>query len=177
MAGVQYHFADSNGIAVDGPDLWITDSDNFGPQKPDLSGATEISANSGDLVRYIPGGSGGLAYPQDIVAAGAYLWAMNLDSSLVELAANSGTVVRKIYPTGHPAGISISNVDKGGDFWVNDFKNNSIIEINAVTGAKAHTLSHFDDPGGITAYGNYLWVANQGNAKNDPGSVTKVVIS
>ncbi len=170
-------FSHPSAVASDGSHVWVANTDSV----------TELNAASGHLVRVISG----LAYPYArhffnpviaIAARGAHVWVLNggacmticskgTNSSITELDAATGNLVRVIsgpkYRLNYSAAISVA----GGELWVANglgTKGGSVTEVSASTGDLVRVISgpafQFSGPDAISSDGVHVWVADGSGA-------------
>jgi outer membrane protein assembly factor BamB len=84
----------SNDLAVDGNNLWVTESQGPGLEE---GGVTELNRMTGSVIRTMGASSDGFNNPQQIVVAGNHVWIANQDgNSVIELSTSTGKLVKVI---------------------------------------------------------------------------------
>lgn len=175
------------GIAADGSHVWITSEAINGSG----GSVTELDASDGRQLWTVPlytgdtsGNPGGA-----IAYARGRLWVLcssqgNGPSSLVELNASNGKVLRAISGEDHGFDAGSAVESDGIHVWVADSYDNSVAEVDAITGTWMQTLSrsryHLNTPWAMAISGSHLWIANYGAwiqkpKDNSPGSVVELV--
>jgi hypothetical protein len=127
---------------------------------------TELNARDGALVRVVTPAKSGLSYPFAIAYGDGRIWVTsggNVDhnSAVIELSPSDGMVLRVLREHVYdPTDVLVL----GPDVWIADQLNNSVTEFVARTGSFVRVLKsrayHFNEPYGMAAVGNDLWVTN-----------------
>jgi outer membrane protein assembly factor BamB len=138
------HFDGLFGVAVSSKHLWVTNVDS--------NSITELSVNSGKVIRIINAKADRLASPEDISYSGSHLWVSDVDGPAVtELNASNGTLVRVIDAKKDRFDLPTNIVVNGSHLWVLNVGGNSITELNASDGSLVRV---FDARGRVVADAN-----------------------
>jgi hypothetical protein len=164
LTGGSYGFDGPTGLAIDGPHLWVTNSDG--------NSVTELNASDGSWIRTVFGASYDFNGPWSISSDGPHLWVANSKgNSVTELNASDGSWIRTLsggnYEFHTPQGIA----SDGTHIWVTNLNGNSVTELNASDGSLIRTLYGFGFPDGIAIDGTDVWVVN---ADTTSDSVTEL---
>jgi len=149
-------------IAVSGGNVWIASSGakNYYGDGRRVGSVTEIDATTGRIVRVITAQSAPFDEPTAVVISGSDVWVANLDfSSIVELSATSGSVLRDIRANSLNQPLAMA-VD-AEHLWVANFFGNSVTEFAKSTGTVVRVIgAGIDSPGGIALDGSHVWVTD-----------------
>ncbi len=168
-----WEFSYPDAVAVAGNRAWVG---NF------TGSVTEVNATTGALIRVISASRYDLYEPAAITTRENTVWIANSffnsngtnTTSVTEINASTGALIRVItagrYQLYGPTGIATT----GNTVWVANSGFNSsgnqiasVTEINATTGALIRVITarryQLNEPAGIAATGNTVWVANGGS--------------
>jgi len=177
-----------DGITVSGGHLWVANG---------LGGSvTELNATDGSLVRVVSSSADKMSGPAGIAVSEGHVWVGNTTadngsvrgSSLTELNASNGSLVRIVNSSAdkfsYPDSIAVS----GGHVWVvnatadnGNASGSSLTELNASNGSLVKVIRSSAgrlEAGTIAASGDHVWVAGSGvvtelNASS--GSILRVI--
>jgi outer membrane protein assembly factor BamB len=177
------------------PDAIVASSGNVFVLNSNGDSITEINASTGSLVRIFNARAGCCAHsqstfewaePMTFAVSGSHLWIGDEHayanggtevSSLVELNAKNGSVIRVIkkstYALSIPVGLAVSD----GHVWVENGYT-SVTELNENTGALVRVISTklspkgFNSPDGMAVVGRYVYILNIYSGQK--GSVTVI---
>jgi DNA-binding beta-propeller fold protein YncE len=159
--GSKYQLKDSQSIAWNGTDLFVTD--NEAPYR-----VTEIDAVTGALVRVVRSPkSNFLDEPVAVSVDDGEAWIANEANKVTEMS-SAGHVLRLVTRPIFNDPVAIDAV--GPDVWVVN-QAGSVTELEASTGAFVNIISagDFSNPSGISSDGSNVWVTNGGD-----GTVTEI---
>jgi hypothetical protein len=161
-------------IATNGPDIFVANS---------VKSISEINASTRQLVRIVFGSEYHFSKPFAITVAGGRVLVLNAGTgtgSITEFSAKNGLLIKTIsgsrFAFDKPAAFTTS----GQDVYVADEGNNSVTEVNMVSGRLVKVISQqgLSAPDGIAVEDGRVWVADsQSSAATEISAANDTVIS
>ena len=132
---------------------------------------TEMSAANGALERVFTGAPYGFADPVAVTSSGGTLIVLNagrarVAGSLTEINVHDGTLLRVVHGPRYGFADSQALATSGRYVFVADERNNSVTEVDALTGRLVRVVSRHGlaQPDGIAVESGRVWVANRATA-------------
>jgi hypothetical protein len=161
-------------IAANGPDVFVANS---------VKSISEINANTRQLVRIVFGSEYRFSKPVAITVAEGRVLVLNAGTSagsITEFGAQNGLLIRNIsgarFAFDEPSAFTTS----GQNIYVADKGNNSVTEVNMVTGRLVGVIAQqgLSEPDGIAVEDGRVWVADsQDNAATEINAGNGTVLS
>jgi hypothetical protein len=161
-------------IAASGPDIFVANS---------VKSISEINANTRQLVRIIFGSEYRFSKPVAITVAGGRVLVLNAGTgagSITEFSAQNGLLLKTISGARFAFNDPTAFTTNGQNIYVADKGNNSVTEVNMVSGRLVDVISQqgLSEPDGIAAEDGRIWVADsQTNAATEINAATNAVVS
>jgi DNA-binding beta-propeller fold protein YncE len=122
-----------------------------------------------------------LSGPEAAAISGAHLWIANASSSITELNASNGSLVRVIGYWANDIMSPVAIMASGSHVWMADKWTNSVAEFSASNGSRVRVIDapadKLHEPDAIVASGSHVWIADCGTSNPCPGgngSVTEL---
>ena len=148
------------GIAFDGTNIWVANSDDNTVSKINLATGTRTD---------YPTGHG----PNAIAYDGTSIWVVNAsDDTVSKINPTTGTTAGT-YATGNGPSFVVYD---GTNIWVTNYNDGNVSKINPATGTVVDTYATGAGPQGIAFDGTNIWVTNYTDStvsKIDPATGTK----
>lgn len=146
-------------IAANGPDIFVANS---------VKSISEINANTRQLVRIIFGSEYRFSRPVAITVAGGRVLVLNAGTSagsLTEFSARTGLLLKTISGARFAFNDPAAFTTNGQDVYVADKGDNSVTEVNMVSGRLIDVISQqgLSEPDGIAIEDGRIWVADSQN--------------
>jgi hypothetical protein len=161
-------------IATNGPDIFVANS---------VKSISEINASTRQLVRIIFGSEYQFSDPIAITVTGGRVLVLNAGTgagSITEFSSQSGLLIRTISGSRFDFNDPAAFATTGQDIYVADKGNDSVTEVNMVSGRLVAVISQqgLSAPDGIAVEDGRVWVADShGNAATEINVATNSVLS
>ncbi|MGB8179158.1 MAG: hypothetical protein WCF63_03235 [Acidimicrobiales bacterium] len=161
-------------IATNGPDIFVANS---------VQSISEVNASTRQLVRIVFGSAYHFSKPVAITVAGGRVLVLNAGSgvgSITEFSAQNGLPLTNISGSQFAFDDPVAFATNGPDVYVADKGNNSVTEVNMVTGQLIDVISQqgLSQPDGIAIEDGRVWVADsQSNAATEINAANDAVLA
>jgi hypothetical protein len=169
-----YGISQPTAITSYGHDVFVANS---------INSISEIDATNRDLVRIVFGSAYHFNHPVAITVVGSRVLVLNVaqgTGSISEFDARNGDVLRVIAGSRYDFNDSTAFTTLGQDVFVADKGNDSVTEVNMVTGRLVHVISGqgLSGPDGIAVEDGRVWVADsQDNAATEINAGNDAVVA